>query len=203
MKSPKEVFISSIAMFVFNVEKYLFILLLIKVSSFETRPAPLLQSLINGLIGGIFPRMYPTGYGAPPTYAPPGYGAPPAYAPPGYGAPPAYSQYPPMLDLKNPVPLYPNQPMPALYAQNPQQPNPNQAPNSYPWPQLTMTPPPPYTLYPTTGLPGFGANLGAGIINFAQAQGGAIRAGIHSLFEAFRSILGGSFPYPPGPWVPM
>lgn len=205
------------AMFSFNIKNCLMLLLLMKVSSTETRPAPFLGNLINGLLGGGLggggggllggPPMYPTNYGPPPAYSPPG--PPPPYSPPGYGygPPPAYSQYPPMLDLKNPVPSYPNQPMPALFAQTPQQPNPNQGPNAYPWPQLTMTPPSPYPFYPTTGVPGALANLGAGFANFAQAQGGAFTRPLHSIIMAIKNIFSDLFSpfasYPPGPWVPM
>lgn len=76
MNVAKEVCVPSVmfAMFSFNVKNCLLMLLMIKVSSIESRPVPFLGPLVNGLLGvglggggGLlgYPPMYLTGYGQP------------------------------------------------------------------------------------------------------------------------------------------
>lgn len=178
------VFPVTFAMTAFKVRNLL-LLLIFEISSLESRPTPILGELLN-LFG--MPPMYPTQPGMYPTQPPQAYGP----------------QFPQMFNLQQPVPLYRNQPMPALFAQSPQQPyqQPNPYQQPYPWPRYTMTPPGGHLFNP--GI----SPLGAGLFNFADAQGyafqnivGGIFGSIASIFDGvFRGGMGGG--YPP-PWMPL
>lgn len=169
------VFPATFAMLSFKVIDCLALLLLLQVSSLEPRPAPFLGTLINGLLGT--PPMYPTYPQSPQPY------------------PPEL----PMFNLQQPMPLYPNQPMPALFPQNfqqqpyAQQPNPYQQPSpyqqQYPWPRYTMTPP---GGQPSPYLSAL-SPLGAGLFNFADAQGFSIQNILGGIFGSIASIFNGIF----------
>lgn len=166
-------------MLAFHVKNCVISLLLLKVYVLESRPTPFLGPLLSGLFG--IPMSPPPMYGAPP---------PSIYGTPMYVAPPPQTygqQYPPMLNLQSPVPLYQNQPMPALYPQTQL----NQQPMQNEQPMQNIQP----NMWSTTRIPGAAQNLVSGLATVVNG----VFAAVSGIFNA----AFGTTAFYPSPWVAM